>query len=95
MTQNESKLLRFKESQFKRFAKIIKQIVRNNETQNSKLDNLSKLEIQIFYEVLNVFLKRKKEKRRQLQIKLVANEMQEKGSIMSNIESGRRKKQMS
>ena len=95
LTQYESKLLKLKESQFKRFTKILKQIVKNNETQNSKLDNLSNLEIQIFQEVLSMFIKRKKEKRRELKIKLFANELQDKGNVTSIMTSSRPQKQMS
>ena len=92
LTQYESKLLKLKESQFKRFTKILKQIVKNNETQNSKLDNLSNLEIQIFQEVLSMFIKRKKEKRRELKIKLFANELQDKGNVTSIMTSSRPQK---
>ena len=44
---------------------------------------------------MNSFLKRKREKKRELKIKLFANEMCEKGGVNGIINSGRRQKNFS
>ena len=55
----------------------MKDIIKNNLTQIDKFDKLNQIERQTFYAVLDKFLKKRKEEKRELKVKTFINQLQD------------------